>query len=541
MKNAISDLLAQAVAPTGANTLTGQNMGGANAWLWQPQSANTSYTDFAPWDVQDRWNFASENTGNGIGTEVEKYLREIGYAGALPYGDSQQNTQERRRAEIANWIAAGSNGPIEGAGFDDAGMPIGFEQGFDYSNAATTPGQDYAELQRFMQERGLSLQNGVNQLPGASQATHIQRLLGSDKNPLAVDAYNDRYNSFDRFSDATKLFIAAVGGAAAAGVGAAPGATSALPSALPATTAGGSAALPSGLTGLGSSITGSLPMVPSLGAVGGSSVAALPAGLTGLGSSITGSLSAVPGLGGAGAGAAGLGGSALADAALGASMESGSFLGSSGSLTSAGGGGLAGIGSLGEIAVTAPELMMGSAPSFGSGLGGGGSWLDALKDGAGTIADLVGGAENLGAIAGGIAGAADSGDVKGPTTTQQIDPRMAQYLYGSGVGDPNSLLGAAQQHWQQNKSGMNADMTAGLQQLRDLYGSPEYSQGYEQMRSTGQGLLGAGMAGNPYASGGQMPQFGAVAQQGQQQMQQHHPFLSGLLSAGPQQARRFGG
>ena len=78
---------------------------------------------------------------------------------------------------------------------------------------------------------------------------------------------------------------------------------------------------------------------------------------------------------------------------------------------------------------------------------------------------------------------------------------MAQYLYGTGYGDTNSMLGAAQDWFKNNRTGMNADMRTGLDQLRSLYTSPGYSQGYTQMRDVGSGLLGRQVAGNPFTQG----------------------------------------
>jgi hypothetical protein len=117
--------------------------------------------------------------------------------------------------------------------------------------------------------------------------------------------------------------------------------------------------------------------------------------------------------------------------------------------------------------------------------------MDSLKD-IGKVASPV-----IGAIGGAL-------DAKKPDTATQerkMDPRMDAYVYGTGPGDTNSLLGAAQQWFNQNKSGTNADMTAGMGMLRDLYNSPQYRQGYEQMRGVGQGLLGTQAAQNPFTSG----------------------------------------
>jgi hypothetical protein len=151
----------------------------------------------------------------------------------------------------------------------------------------------------------------------------------------------------------------------------------------------------------------------------------------------------------------------------------------------------------------------GSVPSLG-----GGSILDSLKNLGGSVVDKFtsdpNAAKNWAGLIGGIAGATEGGKSQTATTQSQIDPRMAQYLYGSGYGDKQSMLGAAQDWWENNQSGMNANMTQGLDMLKSLYTSPGYSQGYTQMRDVGQGLLGRPIAGNPFTQGGLL---GAPGQQ----------------------------
>jgi hypothetical protein len=132
-----------------------------------------------------------------------------------------------------------------------------------------------------------------------------------------------------------------------------------------------------------------------------------------------------------------------------------------------------------------------------------------VKDLLGTASNAVGGGSNLAGLIGAVAGAADSGGTNTATTQSQIDPRMQQYLYGSGVGDPNSFLGAAQKLWQDNRSGINPTMQQGLDMQRSALQDPAYAQAYQQMRTTGQGLLNQPMAGNPFGA----PQ-GATAQAG---------------------------
>jgi hypothetical protein len=124
-----------------------------------------------------------------------------------------------------------------------------------------------------------------------------------------------------------------------------------------------------------------------------------------------------------------------------------------------------------------------------------------LINGVSGVADLVGGGKNLAGIIGAVAGASEGGGTTTKTGEQKIDPRMAQYLYGSGYGDTNSLLGAAQNLWKQNPSGINPTMQQGMDMQRAALTDPAYSQGYQTMRNTGMGLLGQGAAANPFTSG----------------------------------------
>lgn len=119
----------------------------------------------------------------------------------------------------------------------------------------------------------------------------------------------------------------------------------------------------------------------------------------------------------------------------------------------------------------------------------------------GNIASSLGGVGNLASLAGGLLGASDAGKATTATSQNQIDPRMAQYLYGSGFGDTNSILGAAQQQFLQNRTGLNALQQQGLDLQKNLLTSPEYTQGFNQMRSAASGLLGSQVAGNPFTSG----------------------------------------
>jgi hypothetical protein len=363
IQQAIQQILAD---PSQMTTITGQNRGGSNAWLWQPTEQNTNY---------QAYNFGGEN--NYMTGEVAKYLKALGYSGNLASGGNISD-------------------------------------------------QDAQAVNAFLQDRGLSVQTGTHQVPGASQHTGIQRIIDANGVPVAVDARNNRYDGNDRLTDVAKagaLAAAAYGAYGLLGGGSGAGA---------ATGATGTGA------GMGAGSVVMTPMGPTFipAAAGGSAIGATGAAIGGAASSMLG--------------------------------------------------GAAGAGLLGQLA--------------NSGVG----------KAVGSVADMVGGGKNLAGIVGGIAGAMDGGKDTTATTQSQIDPRMAQYLYGSGYGDKNSMLGAAQDWWKNNQSGMNANMTQGLDMLKSLYTSPEYSQGYTQMRDVGQGLLGRPIAGNPFTQGGLL---GAPGQQ----------------------------
>lgn len=152
--------------------------------------------------------------------------------------------------------------------------------------------------------------------------------------------------------------------------------------------------------------------------------------------------------------------------------------------------------------------------------------------GLSTVTNLLGGGGNLASIVGGLLGASDAGKGTTATSQNQIDPRMAQYLYGTGYGDQNSLLGAAQQQFQQNRSGLNALQQQALDMQKNFLMSPEYTQGFNQLRSAGSGLLGQQVAANPFTTG----QAGLLTQMPQQPTSQMAGFNPGsiqqLIAAG---------
>ena len=131
-----------------------------------------------------------------------------------------------------------------------------------------------------------------------------------------------------------------------------------------------------------------------------------------------------------------------------------------------------------------------------------------LLNGVKSASDLVGGASNLASLIGAGLGATSSGGQQ--TSAWQIDPRMAAYLYGSGVGDTSSLLGAAQKQFLSNPSGINPTMQAGLDMQKAALTDPAYAQSYQQMRNVGTGLLSNPIASNPYQATAQAGGVGGL-------------------------------
>jgi hypothetical protein len=126
---------------------------------------------------------------------------------------------------------------------------------------------------------------------------------------------------------------------------------------------------------------------------------------------------------------------------------------------------------------------------------------------------------SFGILAAGIGGLLGASGNKGSSTqSQKMDPRMDRFVYGdSGQG---GLLGDAYKLYSQQmaQGGMNPMMQAGLEGQRQFLTSPQYSQGYNNLMNLGQGLLGGGVAGNPFTQS-QRP-----AQMPKAEM---HPFMNG--------------
>lgn len=113
--------------------------------------------------------------------------------------------------------------------------------------------------------------------------------------------------------------------------------------------------------------------------------------------------------------------------------------------------------------------------------------------------DPVTGVTAASSVAGGLLGSEGSSSSQ---TANKIDDRLAPYVYGKdGKGGLLAdVMGQYQQQFAQG--GLNPMMRAGLESQRQVLASPQYTQGYDAMRSMGLGLMGGGVAQNPFTSGG---------------------------------------
>lgn len=140
-----------------------------------------------------------------------------------------------------------------------------------------------------------------------------------------------------------------------------------------------------------------------------------------------------------------------------------------------------------------------SIPAWATGAAGGGAAGGAGL--LGSIGSALGGAKGLGAI-GAVAGGLLGATQKSPTDTmtRTIDPRMANYLYGAD--GTSGILGGVNDLWkkQMAQGGLNDVQREGLNRQLATLRDPRYSQGFDAMRSSGLGLLGMPIAGNPYTT-----------------------------------------
>lgn len=84
---------------------------------------------------------------------------------------------------------------------------------------------------------------------------------------------------------------------------------------------------------------------------------------------------------------------------------------------------------------------------------------------------------------------------KTKTTTSEaqnkLDPRMDAAIYGNLMPRAGELL---------NQPAINSRMREGMDRSYDYFNSPTYSAIFNQLLGQGSGLLGRGVAGNPFSS-----------------------------------------
>jgi hypothetical protein len=212
------------------------------------------------------------------------------------------------------------------------------------------------------------------------------------------------------------------------------------------------------------------------------------------------------GLLGAGAGAAGAG--ALGTGAGGSGALSGT-LGSSGSslpgMAGSGitdgttaltpiGSGASSIGPLsaGDLGVgTTPGVTASEIASGAVGLSGGG--LSGLWNSANGILGSPLGKLGSALLGGALGSQPNTQTVNG---VKQVDPRIAPYIYGQG-----GILSNAANLYSQNPTGINDVMRQGWQKQLDALNNPSNAAAYLQMQNMGRGMLGSGIAANPFSMG----------------------------------------
>ncbi len=457
-----------------------------------------------------RWIGGPQMMGNNI----------LQQAMALGYGGGQQSPNDLRA--LAQLLGISD---LEARANKQTGS---WQKDGDTSKRDAALLEELQQEYQFKQLNDWAQANGYNIQGYDTGNLQGQNLVGADGKVIANDQYDlgaankgvDAFGAAAMASVLAPAFFAGAGAAPAAGVGEVGGGVGGLGGSM-----GGAAYLPP--AAYNPAVANTIGSAISSNVGGGSLLGGLNiAGSVGagMGSAITG---------GAGSALAGLG--PLGAAGLGASMLNGA--GGAGAVGGAEAASLipgAGVGITGAGMSSADKAALLGGDGYGAGMtgaqtgaydavigatgsaglanlaAGGVGAIGGIGNAIGGIANAVGGAGKLAGLVGGIAGAVDGGKDQTATTQQQIDPRMAQYLYGTGYGDKNSLLGAAQDWFKNNQSGMNANMQAGVDQMASLYSSPAYSAGYTQMRDVGQGLLGRTIAGNPFTQGGLL---GAVPSQ----------------------------
>jgi hypothetical protein len=141
--------------------------------------------------------------------------------------------------------------------------------------------------------------------------------------------------------------------------------------------------------------------------------------------------------------------------------------------------------------------------------------------------------EIVGGLLGGVFGSGGGGE-SSATQQMKMDPRMDRFVYGdSGKG---GLLGDAHKLYSQQmaQGGMNPMMQGGMEAQRQFLLSQQYGQGQNNLMNVGQGLLGAGVAGNAFTQGnqvnGRMSQANMKPFMGQGHLYQPNTEFMGMMS-----------
>ena len=104
--------------------------------------------------------------------------------------------------------------------------------------------------------------------------------------------------------------------------------------------------------------------------------------------------------------------------------------------------------------------------------------------------------EIFGSVLGGLLGGGGSEQ----SATKTIDPRLGRFVYGED--GKSGLLGDVQSLYRQQagQGGLNDLQRSGMEMQRQTLMSPQYTQGYDAMRSMGMNLMGGGIAQNPFTN-----------------------------------------
>ncbi len=105
-------------------------------------------------------------------------------------------------------------------------------------------------------------------------------------------------------------------------------------------------------------------------------------------------------------------------------------------------------------------------------------------------------------LAGGLLGSQSTDSSS--SSTRSMDPRMDRYVYGQD-GQSGLLSDAFGLYSKQaSQGGLNDLQRQGMGMQQQYLMSPQYQQGYANMASLGNALMGGGVAGNPFTIGGSM-------------------------------------